>query len=55
MKIRDVIPVIILLGIGYVGYKFWKGDWKLGDIFGGGIGAVLPGDIGQGWTEGWLE
>jgi len=32
MKTGDIINIIILGGIGYVAYKFLKGDWKLPKI-----------------------
>ena len=28
-KVTDIISIIILGGVGYVAYKFWKGEWTL--------------------------
>jgi len=57
MKIdpKTVISIALLGGLGYVIYKFVKGDWKLpslGEVGAGVVTTVLPGDIGRGALEG---
>lgn len=52
MNVKHIAPIAILAGLGYVAYKFIKGEWKLPSLFGGlpesfkegGIPAVT-GDI----------
>ena len=45
IKPGSVVSILLLAGVGYAAYKFWKGDWKLpnlGDLFNLGDPGSIP-------------
>lgn len=47
MNVKDIAPIAIIAGIGYVAYKVLKGDWGLPSL-----GDIVPAGIKESFKEG---